>query len=198
MCGMGATVAGRTLDPESAEWIRRLSASGRDCDRARSDLHAMLLRFARSQTNRRAGRFHVTGPEVDDVAHQAAADAMIAITGKLDDFRGDSRFTTWAFKFVLLEVSSKLGRHFWRDAGPHYDADDWDRLPDVFGLDPAQESEWRDLIAGLAARDQHHAHRPAAPTVRLDRAQAGATRCPGREAGIEPQRNLQKLVRCPA
>ncbi len=149
MCGMGATVAGRTLDPESAEWIRRLRGSGRDCDRARSDLHAMLLRFARSQTNRRAARFHVTGPEIDDVAHQAAADAMIAITGKLDDFRGDSRFTTWAFKFVLLEVSSKLGRHFWRDAGPRYDADDWDRLPDTFGLDPAQESEWRDLMAAL-------------------------------------------------
>jgi RNA polymerase sigma-70 factor (ECF subfamily) len=149
MCGMSTTVAGRTLDPESAEWIRRLSSSGRDCERARSDLHAMLLRFARSQANRRAGRFQVTGPEIDDVAHQAAADAMIAITGKLGDFRGDSRFTTWAFKFVLLEVSSKLGRHFWRDAGPHYDTDDWDRLPDVFGLDPAQETEWRDLIEAL-------------------------------------------------
>src|SRR4051812_31622120 len=149
MCGMGATVAGRTLDPESAEWIRRLSAAGPDGDRAKTELHALLLRFARSQTSRRAGRFHVTGPEVDDVAHQAAADAMIAITGKLADFRGDSRFTTWAFKFVLLEVSSKLGRHFWRDAGPSYDTDDWDRLPATFGLDPAQESEWRDLMSAL-------------------------------------------------
>jgi RNA polymerase sigma-70 factor (ECF subfamily) len=149
MWAMGATVAGRTFDPESAEWIRRLCTTGRDCDGAKSDLHALLLRFARSQANRRAGRFHVTGPEVDDIAHQAAADAMIAITAKLADFRGDSRFTTWAFKFVLLEVSSKLGRHFWRDAGPSYDVDDWDRLPATFGLDPAQESEWRDLMVAL-------------------------------------------------
>jgi RNA polymerase sigma-70 factor, ECF subfamily len=139
----------RTMDPESAEWVRRLAASGRECDAAKADLHALLLRFARSQANRRAPRFHVTGPEIDDLAHQATADALLAITAKVSDFRGESRFTTWAFKFVLLEVSSKLGRHFWREAAPAYDAEDWDRLPARFGLDPAQESEWRDLMAGL-------------------------------------------------
>ena len=35
---------------------------------------------------------------------------MLAILGKLDSFRGESRFTTWAYRFVVLEVSSKLGR----------------------------------------------------------------------------------------
>lgn len=139
----------RVLDPESAEWVRRLTTTGSECETAKAELHALLLRFARSQANRRAPRFHVTGPEIDDVAHQATADALLAISAKVSDFRGESRFTTWAFKFVLLEVSSKLGRHFWREAVPGYDTEEWERLPDQFGLDPAQESEWRDLMTGL-------------------------------------------------
>lgn len=138
-------------DAESAEWVRRLTATGRECEDAKAELHAMLLRFARSQANRRGPRFHVTGPEIDDVAHQATADALLAITAKVADFRGESRFTTWAFKFVLLEVSSKLGRHFWREAPAAYDSEEWDRLPDLFGPDPEGESEWRDLMAGLRA-----------------------------------------------
>jgi RNA polymerase sigma-70 factor (ECF subfamily) len=153
MCAMQtfatSVAAPRALDPESADWVRRLTATGRESDTAKAELHAILLRFARSQANRRGPRFHVTGPEIDDVAHQATADALVAISAKVSDFRGESRFTTWAFKFVLLEVSSKLGRHFWRDAGPAYDTEDWERLPDQFGLDPARESEWRDLMAGL-------------------------------------------------
>src|SRR3954452_8601974 len=153
MSAMETSAAGAAsrdaFDPESAEWVRRLTTGGRECDAAKSELHAMLLRFARSQANKRAARFHVTGPEIDDVAYQATADALIAVCAKVSDFRGESRFSTWAFKFVLLEVSSKLGRHFWRDAGPAWDSEDWERLPDRFGLDPAQESEWHDLMAGL-------------------------------------------------
>jgi RNA polymerase sigma-70 factor (ECF subfamily) len=139
----------RPLDPESANWVRRLRATGSECETAKAELHALLLRFARSQAHRRAARFHVTGPEVDDIAHQATADALLAISVKVSEFRGESRFTTWAFKFVLLEVSSKLGRHFWREAAPAHNSDEWERLPDRFGLDPAQESEWRDLMTGL-------------------------------------------------
>jgi RNA polymerase sigma-70 factor, ECF subfamily len=50
---------------------------------------------------------------------------------------------------VILEVSAKIGRHFWRRPGVRMDAGDWDRLPASFGFDPAQEAEWRDLLAAL-------------------------------------------------
>ena len=83
------------------------------------------------------------------MAYQAAADALVAITSKLGQFRGESRFTTWAYKFVMFEVSAKIGRHFWRRPGVRLDAEDWDRLPDRFGSDPAREAEWRDLLAAL-------------------------------------------------
>ena len=142
-------VAAAGLDSESAEWLRVLAGAGPRREVALSRLHGMLLRIARGEVWRRGPRLQLTGPELDDLAYQAAADALIAITGKLGQFRGASRFTTWAYKFVILEVSAKIGRHFWRHPSVPFDAEDWDRLPGRFGFDPAQEAEWRDLLAAL-------------------------------------------------
>ena len=126
-----------------------LAGAGPRRDAAQARLHEMLLRIARREVRRRGPRLRLTGPELDDLAYQAAADALIAITGKLGQFRGESRFTTWAYKFVIFEVSAKIGRHFWRHPSVPLNAEDWDRLPGQFGLDPAQEAEWRDLLAAL-------------------------------------------------
>jgi RNA polymerase sigma-70 factor (ECF subfamily) len=89
----------------------------------------------------------VTGQELDDVAHQAADDAMLAILAKLAGFRGESRFITWAYRFVILEVSSKLGRHYWRNPPIALDAGQWERLPDRFGIDPARHAEAAGIFA---------------------------------------------------
>jgi len=110
-------------DPETAQWLRDLQGRG--------------------------PRVGIDGPELDDLAHQAAADALVAVRRKLGLFRGESRFTTWAYKFVVFEVSTKLGRHFWRTPRARLDAEDWSRLPDRFGLDPARENEWRELVGAL-------------------------------------------------
>ena len=107
------------------------------------------MRIAQGEVRRRGPRLRITGPELDDLAQQAAADALVAITGKLGQFRGESRFTTWAYKFVMFEVSAKVGRHFWRHPDVPLDAEDWDRLPGRFGFDPAREAEWRDLLGAL-------------------------------------------------
>src|SRR5580700_3542525 len=109
------------LDPESAEWLRVLSGTGPRREAALARLHGMLLRIAQRETRRRGPRMLIVGPELEDLAYQAAADALMAITAKLSQFRGESRFTTWAYRFVILEVSAK----------------------------PARESEWRDLLAAL-------------------------------------------------
>src|ERR1700757_2810186 len=141
------TAAG--LDPESACWLGVLAGTGprREAELAR--LHELLVRVARAEVARRGPRVRVTAPEHDDLAWQAAADALMAITGKLGQFRGESRFTTWACKFAIFEVSAKIGRHFWRHPAVPLDAEDWDRLPDRVGLDPARQAEWRDLAAAL-------------------------------------------------
>jgi RNA polymerase sigma-70 factor (ECF subfamily) len=129
---------------ESVDWPRALASCGYDAAYAR--LHPLLLRFARRELGRRAW---IGGPELDDLAHQATADALVAIRRRLPEFRGESRFETWAYKFVLFEVAKKSGRHFWRVPHTPMDAEDWERLPDRFGLDPTRESESRELLDAL-------------------------------------------------
>jgi len=137
------------MDPDPAGWVRQLTASGAEREAALARLHDLLLRVARGELRRRSGQLRIAGPELDDLAYQAAADALLAITRKLGEFRAESRFTTWACKFVIIEVSSKAGRHFWRSPGVSLDEAGWDRLPDRFGLDPAAAAESEDLVVAL-------------------------------------------------
>jgi RNA polymerase sigma-70 factor (ECF subfamily) len=137
------------LDDVSARWLADLAATGAVGEGGRRRLHELLVRVARGEVSRRSGQLRVSGAELDDIAYQAAADAMLAILGKLATFRGESRFTTWAYKFVMFEVSAKIGRHFWQRPSVPMDAEDWDRLPAVFGFDPAERSLWRELLGAL-------------------------------------------------
>ena len=137
------------LDAESAGWVQALAGAGPGREAALVRLHAMLVGIARGEVARRGPRLRIAGPELDDLAYQAAADALVAITGKIGQFRGESRFTTWAYKFVIFEVSAKIGRHFWRHPAVALEAGDWDRLPGWFGADPARQAEWGDLFAAL-------------------------------------------------
>src|SRR5712691_6581086 len=95
-----ALVVPAGLDAESAEWLQGLAAVGPQREAALMRLHEMLVRIARGEAARRGPRLAITGRELDDLAYQAAADALVAITGKIGQFRGESRFTTWAYKFV--------------------------------------------------------------------------------------------------
>jgi len=139
----------REPDEQTAQWLAALGGSGSAREQAVTRLHELLLRVARAELGRRAGRHPITGPELDDLAYQAADDAVLAITTKLGEFRGESQFTTWAYRFVVLEVSSKLGRHFWQRPTVALDTADWERLPDRFGISPVDHAERRDLIAAV-------------------------------------------------
>ena len=134
------------IDAESAAWIGGLRERR---DETVPRLHELLLRFAMREANRRAPRLRISGPEVDDLAHQAADDAVVAVLAKLDGFRGESRFTTWAYRFVVLELSTKVGRHFWARDGVRFEPAAWEQLPGRFGLDPADRVEWGELMAAL-------------------------------------------------
>ena len=129
-----AGLPAKGLDEESAGWLRRLGADGGERQAAERELYARLVRIALVEVRRRSASTPVTGPELDDVAYQAAGDALLAILAKLGDFRGESRFTTWAYRFVILEVSSKLGRHYWRNPPVALDAGSGTGSPTASGL----------------------------------------------------------------
>ena len=95
-------------DPQA--WPARLRGTGVDREQAVAELHALLLRAAYHELRRRPS---VIALELDDLAHQAADDALVAVLAKLDTFRGASRFTTWAYKFAILEAGVKARRRAW-------------------------------------------------------------------------------------
>jgi RNA polymerase sigma-70 factor, ECF subfamily len=102
-------------DAESRAWVSALQISGRGRDEAVGRLHELLLRAARFEVNRRRAMLpHLRGDDYDDLAMQSADDALVAVLEKLDSYRGDSKFTTWAYKFALLEAAVKLRRRAWQ------------------------------------------------------------------------------------
>ena len=85
------------LDAVSREWLRALRADGATRDEAVARLHALLLRAARFEAARRRGRLPHLRDEIEEIAHEAAGDALVSVLAHLDDFRGESRFTTWVY-----------------------------------------------------------------------------------------------------
>jgi RNA polymerase sigma-70 factor (ECF subfamily) len=103
-----------TLASEDRHWVDWLADGGRNRERACRDLHAILLRAAEFEVAQRRDAHHLGGADLDDIACQAASDALLRIIRKAGEFRGDSKFTTWATRFVGFEVRAKLRQHVYR------------------------------------------------------------------------------------
>lgn len=100
-------------------------------DAALAELHALLVRGAHHELRRRPEVLARLSPgELDDLAQQAADDAMAAILEKLHTFRGESRFTTWAYKFVLLEAGVKARRRGWQGREVALEDESWRHIAD--------------------------------------------------------------------
>jgi RNA polymerase sigma-70 factor (ECF subfamily) len=116
-------------DADTRAWLLALRGAGEERDAALERLHGLLLRAARFEIARRRATLprHVAH-DLDDLALQSADDAMVAVLAKLDAFRGQSRFTTWAYKFALLEAAVKLRRRPWEGREVSLDAEPWPEL----------------------------------------------------------------------
>jgi len=140
---------GEQLDAESRTWIARLGVRSPDREAAIEELRILLLRAARFEIRRRlAASPHLRGGDYDDLAHQSANDALVAILAKLGDFRGDSRFTTWAYKFALLEAAVKIRRRAWQGRELPLEAESWTSMADQRSQ-PHQEVETKQELAVL-------------------------------------------------
>jgi RNA polymerase sigma-70 factor, ECF subfamily len=140
---------GHAPDVESRRWLHALSSTGRERDDAVERLHALLLGAARVEVARRRAVTDVGSGDLDDLALQAADDALVAVLSKLHTYRGDSRFTTWAYKFALLEAAVRLRRRPWIGRELPLEADGWAQLPDDRRLSPARQAEASELICAV-------------------------------------------------
>jgi RNA polymerase sigma-70 factor, ECF subfamily len=137
------------LDAESAAWLRALDATGPERDDAVERLHALLVCAAFAEVDRRRSSTAAAAGDLDDLAVQAADDALMAVLRKLHSYRGDSRFTTWAYKFALLEAAAALRRRPWQGRELPLEAAGWARLADDGRDSPAGQAEAAELIAAI-------------------------------------------------
>ena len=138
----------RPFDAESHEWLRSLRADDTR-EEAVSNLRALLLRAAKFEVSRRRSSMpHLRGNELDDIANEAANDALMSVLRRLDDFRGASRFTTWAYKFALLEASAKLRKRAWQGREVPLEPVAWGLFASS-DLEPDAEAEQSELLATL-------------------------------------------------
>jgi RNA polymerase sigma-70 factor (ECF subfamily) len=145
----GSADVARQIDSESAAWLDRLGSTGRDRELAIADLRALLVRAARFEVNRRRATLpHLWGDDYEDLAQQSANDAAVAILAKLHEFRGESRFTTWAYKFALYEAAAKVRKRAWEGRELPLEADAWPRFAD-HRAGPHADVETSELLAAL-------------------------------------------------
>ena len=103
----------------------------------------MLVRAARFELLRR-GAWNGSGETVDELAAQGADNALAALLAKLDDYRFERRFTTWAYKFAILEAAMLARKRAWEERELPVDPQAWDGMPE----------STRDLADDLRVREQ--------------------------------------------
>jgi RNA polymerase sigma-70 factor (ECF subfamily) len=138
--GTAVVPNGSTLDGESQSWWDRLHAPEPIRTYAISELHARLYREARFKVRRCA--FGVSGfprSDIDDLATQAADDALVALLRKLNQYRGESQFMTWARRFAALEALVCVRRRLGKDR---------------VGISP--EPELAELVADMSCSPDDH------------------------------------------
>jgi RNA polymerase sigma-70 factor, ECF subfamily len=97
------------------EWLHDLKTDGVMQEAATTDLRNLLLRAVLYSFNRNPGGFgELAHEEIFQLAEDCTQDALIAVMNHLSDFRGDSKFTTWAYKFAVNIALMTARRERWK------------------------------------------------------------------------------------
>ncbi|TDA66138.1 MAG: sigma-70 family RNA polymerase sigma factor [Chloroflexi bacterium] len=107
------------------EWLDALSNQGIQQEIALEELRRLLLRAALFTLVTHLADLHEM-PEEERLAlaEECAQEAMMTVLVRLGDFRGDSKFTTWAYKFGINIALSRARRWRWKQVSLDDLADD--------------------------------------------------------------------------
>lgn len=139
------TTAVPAADDET--WVSDLASTGPAADAALRRLHATVLRATRHQVWRLRGMLPGAGPtDLEDLAQQSADDAVIAVLRKLPTWQQRSRFSTWVYKFGILQAGVAVRRQAWRHREVHLP--DTTVVPDQ-GASPPALAEAAQLVRAV-------------------------------------------------
>jgi RNA polymerase sigma-70 factor (ECF subfamily) len=118
----------------NADWVAALKSGGVEQTAALSDLSTYLRRAAMYALRRhRAAVGSLSSSQVAQLAEDCAQESVVAILAHLDEFRGASRFTTWAFAFAVNAALVVARRERWRQVP-------LEEVLEAAGLDPRRRS----------------------------------------------------------
>jgi RNA polymerase sigma-70 factor, ECF subfamily len=148
----------------NSDWLNDLSISGPLQEAAIADLREFLLRAALYAFSRNLGDFGgLSRNKILHLAEDCAQDALIAVMEHLSDFRGDSQFTTWAYKFSINIALMAARRERWKGVSLDELSDEsaetlseWNspgKSADVSPEDYAEQQELRDVIHRVITND---------------------------------------------
>ena len=145
------------------KWLHDLNATGALQEAAIADLRDLLLRAALYFFSRNLGDFRgLNRDEITQRAEDCAQDALIAVMNHLTDFRGDSKFTTWAYKFAINMAMTAARRERWKRvsldelASEEASWDEWllqDKSDEVGPEQSAMQAEMRNVIREVIERE---------------------------------------------
>ena len=98
------------------EWVRALRTHGIEQEDALKELREKLLRGMRAYLADNTGYRSVSSSakEASQIIEDCAQEALLTIREKLDTFRGESRFTTWATMVAIRVLLGELRRRRWK------------------------------------------------------------------------------------
>lgn len=118
------------------DWLSALSQPGDEQEEALIDLRDLLLRAALYTFVTRFQDLRALNErERMALAEDCAQDALQAVLSRLSDFRNESKFTTWAYKFGINIALSRGKQAHWRNVSLEALAED---------QDPLEWMQWRD------------------------------------------------------
>lgn len=135
------------VERSNEEWIAALSQPGLQRDAALEDLRRLLVRGLGYALGDRS---NLRESDLEDFAQ----DALLKILARLDSFRGESRFTTWAHKIAVRVAFTELRRRRWRDVSLDglRESKGIDFIPDNVGdpaIGPEQQAMRRIILSTL-------------------------------------------------
>lgn len=133
--------------PAVDDWVSRLSAPGRVYDHTVAQLHELLIRAARRQVSRMREANVLGAARREEIIHSAADEATMSVLSRLSSFEGRSAFTTWAYKFGILQAGTEVRRATWRDR--EINLDDAPEQHQTVAPSPEAYAEGRDLAQAV-------------------------------------------------
>jgi RNA polymerase sigma-70 factor, ECF subfamily len=99
----------------NTEWLSALSGEGQGQEQAVKELRQLLRRAISSYLSRKSASIaHANDFGYEDLAEDCAQESVLLVQAKLNQFRGDSHFTTWAYAIAIRATLSELRRRRWQ------------------------------------------------------------------------------------